>query len=151
GRSIGRFLRARFARVYPLHLVSFALVFLLFDEAHRTKVGLPTLGTAIANLTLVHAWIPSDRFYYSYDGPSWSVSTEATFYLLFPVLVWRWRRTWPAKLAAAAVLAALCIGVADWLNDFPSLVIVYINPLARLLEFSVGIGVAMSLTNVRRW
>ncbi|MDZ4048042.1 MAG: acyltransferase, partial [Pseudoxanthomonas sp.] len=75
-----RFLRARVARIWPAHVASFALGFALMPYAWDT-------WTAIANLLLVHAWIPQSAYYFSYNGVSWSVSTEAFFYLAFPLLI----------------------------------------------------------------
>lgn len=81
------------------------LVVLLVPAAHRSTLdeGLPTL----ANLFLVHSWVPFTHFFFSFNGPSWSIATELAFYLCFPLLVWSrryWKQnlrrtqlTWPAK------------------------------------------------------
>lgn len=86
-----RFLIARFARVYPAHLVillgmvGVALVALSmnqsFDPADYSPSGL------IQTLLLVHAWFPTDKVI-EWNGPSWSLSAEWGAYLLFPVFAW---------------------------------------------------------------
>jgi len=138
-----RFLRARFARIYPLHLATFLLVFLLLPDAWRTQGGPPTLATALANLTLVQSWIPDGRYYFSYNGPSWSISTEATFYLLFPLLIYAWRRTWPWKLALSIAPLIAIVAFVNHEDDFALAILPYIHPLARLFEFTLGMTAAL--------
>lgn len=139
-----RFLQARFARIYPLHLATFLLVFLLLPNPLRTQGGPPTLATALVNLTLVQAWIPDGRYYFSYNGPSWSISTEATFYLLFPLLIASWRRTWPVKLAFAVVPLIAIVAYVNYRNDFALTILAYVHPLARLFEFTLGMAAALA-------
>ena len=42
----------------------------------------------------------------------WSISTKLGFYLLFPLLIQRWERTWAVKLAVAVLVLAALDGVA---------------------------------------
>lgn len=143
-----RFLRARVARIWPAHFVAlllgFAMVPYTFDAA-----------TAAANVLLVHAWIPKSAYYFSYNGVSWSVSTEMFFYLAFPLLIFGWRSNWVAKFVAA------CLGLAAWfwlvdqlalpdygspLGDEKRLVtqhgLIYIHPVTRIFEFILGMVAA---------
>ena len=58
---------------------------------------------------MVHGWIPSASWYFSYNSVSWSISTELFFYLMFPLLIWNWTRTfWWKWLAALGLLILLC-------------------------------------------
>ena len=95
--DITRYFIARFARIYPLHLVSLAVVFLffmtlslvswsqngefccLFDGSLRNPESL------IANLFLIHAWGTFD--WVTWNLPSWSLSTEFFCYLIFAALL----------------------------------------------------------------
>ncbi len=95
--DITRYFIARFARIYPLHLMSLAVVFLffmtmslvswtqngefccLFDDSLRHPESL------IANLFLVHAWGMFD--WVTWNLPSWSLSTEFFCYLMFAALL----------------------------------------------------------------
>lgn len=86
------FIRARFARVYPMHLVMLLVV------TPVVLVGLTRLphfapdrpgvvaGTWLANLLLLQAYLPIPAFHL-WNGPSWSISDEAFFYALFPFFV----------------------------------------------------------------
>jgi peptidoglycan/LPS O-acetylase OafA/YrhL len=140
-------LRAHLARARRrLLLVVLAL------PASASNNGWPhTIPTILANLSLVHGWIPWRKVYFSYNSPSWSVSTEAFFYLAFPLLIRRVERTWMVKVGIALLLviglAALCNRVGLPLLDEDqrpaAIAIMYINPLARLFEFVLGMGAAV--------
>src|SRR4051794_37121725 len=71
-RSVFRFWIARFARVWPAHAFALLLVVVLFAPSGNAG------GEAkkfFANVFLVHAWTPQMDYYFSYNLPSWSVST----------------------------------------------------------------------------
>src|SRR5690606_21118355 len=89
-RAYLRFLWARLARIYPVHI--FTLGILLVLVAHGLDGGNPRLleterysaGRFIDNLLLVHGWaLPIEK---SWNVPSWSISTEWLAYLAFPLV-----------------------------------------------------------------
>jgi peptidoglycan/LPS O-acetylase OafA/YrhL len=153
GRDVVRFWVARAARLWPLHL--FALLLLFATVSNRGEEGaLPF----VANVFLVHAWVPMKDFFFGYNSVSWSISTELGFYLLFPLLLYRFQETWHFKLAAALLLAILLI-VLCVLLDLPPYSDTYtgatyfgfmhIDPLARLFEFVLGICAALLWQRIR--
>jgi peptidoglycan/LPS O-acetylase OafA/YrhL len=132
-KDVRYFLHARFARIWPAHLATFLLAFWMLSLNWDFKV-------ALANLALVHAWIPYPLFYFSYNAPSWSISTEFFFYLAFPVLIYRWEQNWPIKiLLSGGMLIALILfsNLAHLPGNGGSLL--YINPVSRVFEFIFGI------------
>lgn len=146
-REIVGFWRARVARIWPAHIASFLLGWWLLGYKIEPL-------TASAYLILVQAWIPIWDFYFAYNAVAWSISTEFFFYLCFPFLLRHWSTTWHVKLGASAVLLAGLIWACSALalpplappngNTFqPSQQgVIYINPLARLIEFIIGMAVA---------
>ena len=137
------FYRARIARIWPLHL------FCLFATVIFVKVPEPfDPAVLLANGLMLHAWIPLDRYFFSYNYPAWSISTELFFYLMLPLLIRAaaWQRYVVLALALATVLALAQIGAAAHLpvwntsgNHLSSTGLLYTNPLARFSEFLVGI------------
>jgi len=108
--GLQRFWRARFARIWPLHAVTFAFAWAVLDP------GFPA-APWVANAFLVQSWIPIQEFYFSYNAVSWSISTEVFLYLAFPLLLFRLSRTWHWKLALAFLLVLIMAMLARGVND----------------------------------
>lgn len=90
--SLGPFLRARLARLYPLHLVllgGFVLLELVKLAVDRSGLdafgGSHTLATLPGSLLLLNAAGLYDTI--TWNGPSWSISAEWIVGLAFPLLV----------------------------------------------------------------
>lgn len=76
------FLQSRFARIYPLHLLTLAWMSLLVLYGGPFSAELSQ--EALRTVALVQAWGFQDQF--SLNFPSWSISGEFAAYLLFPLL-----------------------------------------------------------------
>lgn len=149
-----RFWIARAARLWPVHVFCLALLYLLLGDPKRLGVPYDTLLAGLANLFLVHAWLPIYNVNFAYNSLAWTISTEFGFYVLFPFLIHRFERTWWWKLACAAGLVigaiALCNVLA--LNETTVVSIMYVNPLSRLFEFVLGMCAALLWRQYRhRW
>src|SRR6266446_3820239 len=83
GHGIRDFYVARIARIWPAHFVAFLLLLLLIPSGGWVWKGEHLWEIGITNLSLVHAWIPVASYYFSFNSVSWSISTEAFFYLAF--------------------------------------------------------------------
>ena len=161
---VGKFFRARFARVYPAYAFSLLLMAHAF---YRTThlINSPRLAWGAAHplvsilsvLTLTQSWIPLGAT--AWNLVAWSLSVEAFFYAVFPfVLGWLGRR---GKSQIVALLLLLWVtsllfsgsyvwlrpdgagmlyssaGNSTWLN------VVKFNPLVRLPEFLMGMCAGM--------
>jgi len=149
---------ARFARIYPGHVVGFVLVLgLLLVKSWDWDFALPPGGAVVtyadvgATLALVHSWVPS--FALTFNFPSWSISTEFFFYLCFPALAgvvvhWPLGRViaFGVGTYAAAVVTNLVYCALDpygwipndWAHDASRNFIKFF-PLVRLPEFVMGV------------
>ncbi|WP_083401514.1 acyltransferase family protein [Pseudofrankia saprophytica] len=133
----------RFARIYPLYLVAIVLWLvvawrfgMIGDFGSKPAAILPSL-------LLVQAWIPTQSIYFGWGGAVlWSLSCEAFFYLVFPLVYQRLvARTNAARIRAALLVvlptaAVACLaGVVDSRLDLA----LYANPAVRVGEFVLGI------------
>ena len=144
------FYRRRVARVFPNHVATWAATAVLYGA-----LGLPVLvGPVLGTLGLVQAWVPSPGYYNALDAPSWSLSAEAFFYLLFPVAL-RVVRALPRGprllILVMAVEVVLALGVASGPAAYGTAGYwaMYYLPLSRLAEFVVGIVLAVELAEGR--
>lgn len=145
--EIRNFYIARVARIWPSHIATaFLYILLIGNISYFTLPEQSRLWITLAYVTLVHAWVPVSEFISAYNTVSWSISTEFFFYLAFPLLVWNWPRNWKTKIAVTFLLACLML----WLADTHAIAangtedgrgnLGYINPLARVFEFTLGIA-----------
>ena len=153
GRAYFAFLKARLARLYPLHLtmlfVILAMVIVLrwlaarggyvsiYDEPYHP---INTWPTFIANLFLVQAWniFP----YLSWNGASWFVSVEFLLCLLFPVYLLIARGGWPT--ASLLLIAGAGRARAARRASRYGLDLTFHNGIWRgMAAFGIGVGMAM--------
>jgi peptidoglycan/LPS O-acetylase OafA/YrhL len=112
----GRFLWARLARVYPLHLATLvglgALAALATIAGVAVDPNILSWESLPANLLLVQAWGLAPVA--GWNHPSWSISAEWFAYLTFPLFAWSALklkdRPLLAVIGAAAGLAVLYAG-----------------------------------------
>src|SRR5580704_1571580 len=139
------FWEARFARIYPVYLLSLMLAF-WFER------GL-SLGTRIAVLGMVQAWNPrAPQLNGAWNYPAWTLSVEAFFYLCFPFLLpWTSRRSGRTLFWIMGLMLAICVAVHTPIQglgdlDRSSLLINIVPlPLLRIPEFLLGMVIGLKL------
>ena len=97
--AIKSFWLARIGRIWPAHLV--ALILVLTVSGTQTLGG-DSLLIFLANLSMIHGWVPSREFFFSFNALSWTISTELGFYALFPLLIYKFHSTWASVSDARA-------------------------------------------------
>ena len=86
--GVANFYRKRLARIYPLHVLTLLAWIVLFFGQWGNSLP-DRVNSGIANVLLLHAFFSGPLFNLGYNAVSWSISVEAFFYLLFPILVRR--------------------------------------------------------------
>ncbi|UEC03989.1 acyltransferase family protein [Burkholderia vietnamiensis] len=148
-REWGRFWVARIARIWPAHVTLIFLILVFFPWPWGYFAEGLTNPPLLQNVLLLQSWTPRPTHFYSFNELSWSISTESFFYAMFPLLIWRWDRTWWWKIALCAGGALFMIWYATHIGatglvegedkvSYDSLV--YIFPVARIFEFSLGVA-----------
>ena len=162
--GVRAFFVARFARLYPLFLLVFVISTV---EAFRTADGkVDNLGPIPLFLTFTQSWwfwIFGDRAaseaYSNATGLMWSLSTEAFFYLSYPLLAPLLRRLVGTRLVViGCIVAVIGAGLAyelteyrGYLNNWAALYtgnpqaahvfshwLIYNSPWIRIFEFLIG-------------
>lgn len=80
------FIKKRLARIYPLYLFAALLMFLLWLFS-RDNIDYFTI---LFQLLMIHAWRVGKVF--GFNFPSWSLSVEFFFYILFPFIFILYKR-----------------------------------------------------------
>ncbi|HEU5160181.1 MAG TPA: acyltransferase [Streptosporangiaceae bacterium] len=151
GESARAWLRRRVVKIYPNHVVIWAVALLLFARA----AGGP--GDWLANLLLIHSFFPQPSVIFSVNPPSWSLSSEMLFYLSFPFLIgplrripvrrlWIWAAAMVAGTVAVQLVAQFVIpaGAQAPINPMPDLQFWfgYFFPPNHMFEFVLGVLLA---------
>lgn len=136
GRDLGIFYISRAARIWPMHIAG-ALAVLAMMSYYGGSLPTATIGL---NLFLLQSWVPDNNIYFSLNGIAWSLSVEAFFYAMFPLLIYRIEKNWQLKLIASVALTALMLTSFKYSGGQLMQWSSYISPLTRLSEFMLGIA-----------
>jgi peptidoglycan/LPS O-acetylase OafA/YrhL len=167
-RSIRSYLVARFARVYPVYILGLAaaagpaMLYLRFPghlSASRILVVPGVLG-----LFLLQAWVPPVANLL--NNPAWSLSAEAFFYAVFPLLLVPRVKEFLGNHRVAILVPILLAGSAPLLalhlyhphaelaeigsSEFAIRNWAYFWPLLRIPEFILGVVVGLEFLKPRR-
>jgi len=152
---------ARVARVYPTYLFALAVAAVPFWRGWggvNTVCATPRIVTALTTPVLLQAWTPCAWAWW--NAPGWSLSAEAFFYLLFPLIAVPIVRLGRRQLCAVMaftylihlfVLYLYMIITVDGQQPFADhgtwwdistylLRTLPFDPLVRLAEFVIGVA-----------
>lgn len=134
------FFAARIARIWPAHLATLVLFIVLAPHGKDVFRTLDGASTLALNVLLLHAWVPRQEVYWSFNSPSWSVSSEMVFYAVFPLcLALLSRRPWLRLVALVGVVVSLIALAAHVLPGLDANWLGAVNPLAGFGSFAIGI------------
>ena len=105
-----KFYFTRFARIWPLHIVCLLLIAWLTQRT-LPQSDWPWMRT-FAHWSLLQSWYPTMHWTTCYNSVAWTISTEAFFYLMFPLLLLGTTRQFCIKYAC---LFPLTFGAMIWM------------------------------------
>jgi peptidoglycan/LPS O-acetylase OafA/YrhL len=155
----GRFMRRRCFRILPAYYMALILVPFLYVGVYRLGLCTPSAGTPkdaadiLVHLAMLHSFTP--RYFGSWNGVSWSLGLEWTWYLAFPVALWLFRRLGPGRAMLVLTAGEVCYRVGLYLmlgpaRNFPAssqdlTFTLRTFLLGRVIEFGLGMYVASVL------
>ncbi|MFC3127705.1 acyltransferase family protein [Pseudoroseomonas globiformis] len=130
-RDAQRFMLYRFARIWPLHVVTMLGALALYVAAIFVFKRVPADAAAyspssiLANLLMVQSWFGIG----SPNVPAWSISAEWAAYIVFPFLCW--------VLMRLPLVGWIGVGLVAWLLTGTEMVS---HPLGRIAcAFTIGV------------
>lgn len=140
----GRFWWLRFARIYPVYLVSLLLALPPYLALLRQGEGFGGFPLDIVTRTLLlQQWLPGQAL--RWNGPAWTLSCEAFFYLSFPLALFAMVRLKRGHLwvSGAAILLYALFGPVARATGSASFEALSHTPLRHVFLFVAGIGLAL--------
>lgn len=133
--KVGEFLYNRFARLYPIHILTLVIAFFVYmgiDNYQYIDIEL-----FLANALLLQSFIPDFGYSFSFNGVSWSISVEMFFYFSFTFLL-----TFNKKQLSILTFILFMIIVAHLFllgsSERFSGWTFYVNPFFRIIDFMLG-------------
>lgn len=132
-----KFWIARVTRICPLYFLTFLISIPVSINFLVQAKLLTIVSVTFSHLFILHSFIPFKVFYFNFNSPSWSISNEMFFYLLFPFLIFLFYKI---KKKHFFLLYTLIIPITlFWINEEDLHALIYINPFFRLIDFILGI------------
>lgn len=121
---------ARFARIYPMHFVTMIIALILSLIVGNNDNYL------IQNSLLIQSFYNDKDIFFSLNAPSWSISDEMFFYIVFPfVLLFNIN----IRLLIFFILTAAILYLNIYLDHDNQHYWLYISPIFRFADFLLGI------------
>jgi len=157
--ALRRFYVSRISRIYPVYMLGM-LWFAPFILIHRFSVEgshdaiIKSATSFLPTALLVQSWT-HPRLAVSWNGPGWSLSVEAAFYLLFPFVAPTIRKMQTSAQLKIAGLALICsatmsivfpIVCGGWryIDEF-----VRFNPIFQIPTFVFGVALGGYYLNTK--
>ena len=128
--STRSFYVARFARIYPMHFVTMIAALILGLIVGNGDNYL------LQNSLLIQSFYNNMDVFFSLNAPSWSISDEMFFYLLFPIVL---LFTSFIRVLLFTLLTAIILYLNIYLNDDSKHYWLYVSPILRFADFLLGI------------
>ncbi|RTL71292.1 MAG: acyltransferase [Hyphomicrobiales bacterium] len=156
--AAGEFYTARIGRIAPVYAFSLLLSapFFVYGYlvSHQMSGPLFLMATALVPL-LLQAWVPPIAL--AWNIPAWSLSVEAFFYLMFPLMLPRLAGLRPLSVLGASIALVGAAAMArSWLRligpsgDRNWQYFLDYFPLFHLPQFSLGIAIGLVFLKARK-
>ena len=144
-------------RLYPLHIIMMALPMLFSLRSiilnFSYKGLLDFIIQIILNITLLQAWVPVTKFYFSLNMVAWYLSVCLFIYAVFPFILRKFKKMKMNKIIFVGIIVFVCQIIVcillKFFNPFStSYYFTYIFPIFRLGDFVIGCCLGYIFINV---
>lgn len=145
-RAHACYMRDKLAKLYPLHVLALLLCALAAYLLWGTNLLFSKV--MVAQLAMVHSWIPLQGYYFGINPVSWFLCDLFFLYLISPLIIRLLRRLslgWQMIVVVAFIGLEMLVGYADdpaspsLLIPAPAHYYLYEFPVVRILDFTTGI------------
>jgi peptidoglycan/LPS O-acetylase OafA/YrhL len=102
--SFNKYIRARIARVYPLHIFTLIITVILVVSQHFKWDELFNLHAIPTHVFMLQSF--GLHSIYTWNVPAWSISAEFAAYIIFPIfafLIYRYKKITPVVISALII------------------------------------------------
>lgn len=136
--SFKEFIIKRITKLYPLHILTLILSVPLSLNGFRRETAF-WFTKLIINGILIQSWFLNDHLYWSFNAPSWSISNELFYYLVFPIIIIHLSKSKLNQISIIIYLSGIILISYLLIGNQISADLLNINPLIRLSDFIIGI------------
>lgn len=139
----------RVARIWPLHLTTILIALLAVLGWESFQKQDHVFLKSFFNVFLLQAWIPNHKWGYFLNGPAWSLSVEAFFYVVFPLFLIGCGKRFVFKYLSVLLFTFLFVlligfyGPAWQSRGIQFDALIRNSPPMRCFEFASGIACGM--------
>lgn len=138
--SYKSFIKKRFIKLYPLHWI---LLLCSIPLVYRKLASIKTIPILLLNIGLLQTWVPIDSYYYSFNSVSWFLADTVFLTLFFPFLSRVISNVSKKQKTILAVgILVLYFAIYNIVPDNMHHALFYIHPIARTVDFIIGIYLA---------
>lgn len=136
------FVKRRMSRLLPMHWL--CIIISLPLSVWGIKDICNFVLKLILNASLLHSLVPIREFYFSFNWVSWFLSAIIFFALVFPFLL-KTIASISKRWLILSAMAVVCIYlfVINLLPEDYYHPVLYVNPILRIIDFSIGICLAL--------
>ena len=135
------FFIARFARIYPMHFITLIAAIPLTILTLK-DIGAPEfVKNLILQTTLTQSFASEYNTYFSFNWPSWSISNEMFFYVLFPFVFLRLLKNVKIIYITSIILVVATFVLMHIIDESQHHRLFYVNPVFRIVDFLIGVSI----------
>jgi|GEM_PF-2715640 len=140
-KDVKLFYKKRILKIYPAHIITFLYSLLL----------LPICWDALLQIFLIQSYSGKLKYAFSYNGPSWFLSSILFSYLIFPFVMFFLKKRIQSLKAGIIILVSVYILEVFLVITLSSKISAhywfYVFPPFRFLDFLMGVLIALIFYN----